>query len=134
MIFEDDCAGLWVVEAGFSEFYLFRGTDVDMWNLAIGLNGNRKHVVSNSLDIDSHDSLILLDRLRCELNLNQLLRLLRDDSTLRRDFKLILKQLVLTEYLEIVGELNRRSVLEDDAFLVLEVVADLSEVYLWLGF
>ena len=91
VVFEDDCAGLRVVEAGFGEFYLLGGTDVDVGNLAVGLNGNGKHVISYSLNIDSHHSFILLDGLGCVLYLNQLLRLLRDDSTLRRDFELILE-------------------------------------------
>ena len=40
VVFEDDCAGLRVVEAGFGKFYLLGGTDVDVGNLAVGLNGN----------------------------------------------------------------------------------------------
>lgn len=69
MIFEDDRAGFWVVEAGLGEFYFFGGTDVNMWNLAVGLNGNGKHIISNSLNVNRHHSLIFLDRFRSELNL-----------------------------------------------------------------
>lgn len=69
MIFEDYCASFRVVEASFSEFYLLGGTDVDMGNLTVGLNGNGKHIIANSFNIDSHHSFVLLDRLRCELDL-----------------------------------------------------------------
>jgi hypothetical protein len=104
-----------------------------MGHLAVSFDGHRKHIVAHSLNIDSHHSLILLDGLGRKLNLDEPLRFLRDNPTLRTNLELILQQLVLAQYLQIVSELHGRGILQDNALLILEIVTHLSEVNLRLG-
>jgi hypothetical protein len=91
VILEDDGPGFRVVETCLGKLHFFGRTYVDMRHLAICLNGHREHIVSNSFDINGHHCLILLDRLRSKLNLDQFLTFLRDDATLWGDSKLILE-------------------------------------------
>lgn len=76
-----------------------------MRDKTVCFDGDRKHVISNPFDIDGHDGLVFLDSLGSELDLDEFLRLLRDDPTGRMNTELILEDLIVAKDFQMVGEL-----------------------------
>ena len=110
MIFEDDSSSFRIVETGFSKLYFFCRADINLRNLTISFDGDRKHIISNSLDINCHDSFIFFNGFRSELYFNQFLWFLRNDSTLRIYLELILKEFVFTQNFEVICKLDWRGI------------------------
>lgn len=132
VVFKGDDSCFWVIQESLAKLQLFNWGDLHRRNLAFSPDRHRQHVVTNAFDVDCHDSLILFDRFGYERYFDLLFALFLNGVGLGRNTELALGHLSVILDFQCERKGNLRCILENNLFLVVEVVAHFSKVYLRL--